>query len=137
MYKRKTWSEKLYTAREPEVEKLTKDFAGARAGERMLIPTPKLIDDYIRHIPKGKEVEVEIIRKDLAAEYNADITCPLTTGIFLRISAEAAYEEYEKGTPVSKITPFWRVINDRMPTAKKLSFGTDFVNEQRRKEKLN
>ena len=103
----------------------------------MLIPTPKLIDDYIRHIPKGKEVEVETIRKDLAAEYNADITCPLTTGIFLRISAEAAYEEYEKGTPITKITPFWRVINDRMPTAKKLSFGTDFLNEQRRKEKLN
>ena len=100
----------------------------------MLIPTPKLVDDYIRQIPKGKGVDSTTIRNDLAAEYGAEVTFPLTTGIFIRIVAEAAYEEYQKGKPLNKITPFWRVINEKSPTAKKLTFGTDFLKEQRMKE---
>ncbi|MGZ3924691.1 MAG: hypothetical protein ACXVBJ_13045, partial [Flavisolibacter sp.] len=111
-----------------------KDFAGIKTGQLMLIPTPKIVDAYIRQIPKGKEANSERIRKDLAAEFHAEVTCPLTTGIFIRIAAEAAYEEYEKGKPLSKITPFWRVISEKSPTAKKLSFGTKLLKEQRKKE---
>ena len=133
-YKAKTWAEKLNIDREPVVEKVKKDFAGVKAGQMMLIPTPKIVDAYIRQIPRGKQVDVSTIRKDLASEYHAETTCPLTTGIFLRISAEAAYEEFEKGKPVSSITPFWRVIDERSATAKKLSFGTTFLKEQRNKE---
>jgi len=133
-YKRKTWKEKLDDGREPKVEKANKEFAGIHAGQKMLIPTPKLIDDYIRHIPKGKTVDTETIRKDLAIEHGAEVTCPLTTGIFVRIVAEAAYEEYQQGRAISKITPFWRVIDEKSPTAKKLTFGTDFLTEQRKQE---
>jgi hypothetical protein len=102
----------------------------------MLIPTPKLVDAYIRQIPEGKEVDITTIRKDLAAEYHAEVTCPLTTGIFLRIAAEAAYEQYQDGTPLNKITPFWRAINEKSPAAKKLTFGTRLLKEQRKKEGL-
>ena len=133
-YKRKTWAQKLDDGRAPHIEKADKTFAGIQAGQQMLIPTPKLVDDYIRQIPKGKGVDSATIRNDLAAEYGAEVTCPLTTGIFIRIVAEAAYEEYQKGKPLNKITPFWRVINEKSPTAKKLTFGTDFLKEQRRKE---
>jgi len=133
-HKRKTWNEKLNIDHKPVIEKADKDFAGIKAGQLMLIPTPKLVDAYIRQIPEGTEVDVTTIRKDLAAEYHAEVTCPLTTGIFLRIAAEAAYEEYEKGTPLNKITPFWRVIGEKSATAKKLTFGTAFLKEQRRKE---
>ena len=136
-YKRKTWAEKLNDGREPHIEKSDKDFAGIRAGQQMLIPTPRLVDDYIRQIPKGKGVDSTIIRKDLAMEYGAEVTCPLTTGIFIRIVAEAAFEEFQKGKPVSKITPFWRVITEKSPTAKKLTFGTDFLKEQRKKEGIS
>src|SRR5690242_17046112 len=133
-YKRKTWAEKLNIDRTPIVEKADKDFAGIKTGQMMLIPTPKIVDAYIRQIPKGHFVDTDTIRKDLAAEYHAEVTCPLTTGIFIRIAAEAAYEEYEKGKPLSKITPFWRVIDEKSPTAKKLSFGTKLLREQRKKE---
>lgn len=133
-YKRKTWQEKLHDGRKPQVEKAVKDFAGIRAGQTMLIPTPELIDDYIRQIPKGKTVDTPTIRKDLAIANNAEATCPLTTGIFLRIVAEAAYEDYQSGKPMSKITPFWRVIDEGSPTAKKLTFGTQFIKEQRARE---
>jgi hypothetical protein len=74
------------------------------------------------------------MRKDLAAEYKAQYTCPVTSGIFLRIVAENAYEEYQKGKPVSKITPFWRMLDRKSPALKKLTFGTAFVEEQWKKE---
>ena len=133
-HKRKTWQEKLNIDRKPVVEKADKGFGGIQAGQIMLIPTPNLVDSYIRQIPKGQHVDINTIRKDLAAEYDAEVTCPLTTGIFVRIAAEAAYEQYEKGTPLNKITPFWRVIDEKSNTAKKLSFGTALLKEQRKKE---
>jgi hypothetical protein len=135
-YQRKTWEEKLNIDRKPEIEKVEKDFGGVKAGQMMLIPTPGLVDAYIRQIPKGMQVDIPSLRKDLAAEYHAEITCPLTTGIFIRIAAEAAYEAYHNGTPLEKITPFWRVIDETSPTAKKLSFGTAFLKQQRKKEGL-
>ncbi|SHF77565.1 hypothetical protein [Flavisolibacter ginsengisoli] len=136
-YQRKTWAEKLNVDRSPEIEKVEKDFGGVKAGQMMLIPTPRLVDAYIRQIPKGRQVDSITLRKDLAAEYHAEITCPLTTGIFLRIAAEAAYEAYRQGTPLEKITPFWRVIDETSPTAKKLTFGTALLKQQRKKEGLD
>lgn len=102
----------------------------------MLIATPGIVDDHIRQIPKGQSTDVRQIRKDLAAEYRADYTCPVTTGIFLRIVAEAAYEQFQQGKTLSKITPFWRAISPDSPTAQKLTFGTDFLIKQRKKESL-
>jgi hypothetical protein len=133
---RKTWVQKRDIDKIPEVKKVDMDFADIKAGQKMLVATPRIVDGYIRHIPKGHEASLTQMRKDLAAEYHAEATCPVTSGIFLRIVAEAAYEEYMNGKPVSKIAPFWRMINEKSPTAKKLSFGTDFLMAQRRKEKL-
>jgi hypothetical protein len=135
-YKRKSWIEKRDIQKEAEVKKPDKDFADMKIGETMFIATPLIVDSYIRHIPKGKQSTLSQMRKDLAAEYHADKTCPVTSGIFLRIVAEAAFEEYEQGKPVSKITPFWRLMDERSPAAKKLTFGIEFLKEQRKKEKL-
>lgn len=136
-YKTKTWIEKRDIVKEPQVKKLEGDFADMHAGEKMLIANPKIVDEYIRQIPKGKEVSLQQMRKDIAAAFDADKMCPTTAGIFLRIVSEAAHEELEAGKPLSKITPFWRMMNDRSPAAKKLSFGVDFLKEQRKKEKLS
>lgn len=136
IYYRKTWQEKLTRYDQPQVKKSDKAFAGIKAGQLMLIPTPLVIDQYIRQIPKGTSVTIETLRRDLALEYGAEVTCPLTTGMFVRIVAEAAYEAYENGTPPEEITPFWRVIDEASPLARKLSFGTDFLIEQRRPERL-
>ena len=127
-YKRKTWEEKLHIDRKPVIEKADRDFAGIRTGQMMLIPTPMLVDEYLRQIPKGKQANITTIRKDLAAQYHAEVTCPLTTGIFLRIVAEAG--------SLNKITLFWRAMDEKSPAAKKLSFGINFLKEQRKKEGL-
>jgi hypothetical protein len=133
-YKRKSWQEKLHVDKNAEVKKNEVDFADIPAGSNMLIATPLIVDEYIRQIPKGHFTDIKQIRKDLAAEYKAEYTCPVTTGIFIRIVAEAAYEEYEKGKPISKITPFWRALSAKSPSAKKLSFGIKFLLDQQKKE---
>ena len=133
---KKTWQQKLDIDQQPQVKKSEKDFAGIRNGQLMLIPTPRMVDAYIRQIPRGKQVDPQTMRRDLAAENHAEVTCPLTTGIFIRIAAEAAWEQYQKGTPLKQLTPFWRVINEKSPTAKKLSFGTEFLKKMREGERL-
>ena len=133
---KKTWQQKLDIDQQPQVKKSEKDFAGIRNGQLMLIPTPRMVDAYIRQIPRGKQVDPQTMRRDLAAENHAEVTCPLTTGIFIRIAAEAAWEQYQKGTPLKQLTPFWRVINEKSPTAKKLSFGTEFLKKMRDGERL-
>jgi hypothetical protein len=118
------------------VKKLEKDFADMPAGAKMLIATPKIIDDYVRQIPRGKSGSLATMRRDLAVEYGADYTCPVTSGIFLRIVSEAAHEQIEKGTPLGRVTPFWRVVDEKSSLNKKLSFGEAFVKQQRKKEGL-
>ena len=132
----KSWNEKFNNGKDIQVKTLDKKFADIEAGEKMLIATPNIIDEYIRQIPAGTETGLKTIRNDLAIELNADKTCPVTTGIFLRIVAEKAYEEWQNGTPVNSITPFWRVIDKKASIVKKLSFGYDFIEKQRKIEGL-
>lgn len=131
----KTWKEKYLTRSVPEVKIITHKFADIPEGASMLIATPKIVDEYIQHIPKGKTGNIQTMRKDLAAEFHAEYTCPVTSGIFLRIVAEKAYEEYQLGK--KKITPFWRIIDPKSPAAKKLTFTPDFIHSKRKEEGID
>jgi hypothetical protein len=132
----KTWTEKLQAAKVAKVKRIDIDFADIPAGSNMFIATPQIVNDYIKQIPKGKSVTLKAIRKDLAVENNADYTCPVSTGIFLRIVAEASYEQYLTSKSTKGIAPFWRVVAPNSPLAKKLSFGQDFLIAQRKVEKI-
>jgi len=126
-YKRKTWHEKMKPGFEPKVEKTLKKFADIPEGASMLIATPQIVDAYVRNISPGTHTDIKQMRKDLATEYHAEYCCPVTSGIFVRIVAEAAYENYLAGVPVEEITPFWRIIDANSPVAQKLTFGTDLL----------
>ncbi len=130
----KSWLEKFHSDKKPIVKVIDKRFADMPEGTKMFIATPKIVDEYINHIPKGGQVDITTMRKDLAAEYEAEMTCPVTTSIFLRIASEVAYEKYTSGTSLDEVTPFWRVITPKLPIAKKLSCGVDFIRTQREKE---
>ncbi|MFN6063187.1 MAG: hypothetical protein ACK49K_07855 [Bacteroidota bacterium] len=130
MTKKKTWLDKLNESKHPHTVKLMKAFAGIPAESNLFIPSPKLIDEYIQHIGFGKRIDTKTLRKDLALEHNADYTCPVTTGIFLRIVAEANYEKLQQGISLKEITPFWRVIEPNSALAKKLTFGQEFLVQQ-------
>lgn len=134
---KKTWSQKMRPDMKHEVKTNDKAFADIPAGSSFLIATPGIVNAYVRNIPEGRHVSIKQMREDLAAEYHAEYTCPVTSGIFLRIVAENAWEELMKGKSVSKITPFWRMIDLKSPSAKKLACGTDFIREMREKEGLS
>ena len=131
---KKSWLDKFNENKEPKIKRIEIDFADIPAGSNMFIATPKLIDAYIQQIGIGKRIDIKTLRKDLAIEYNSDYTCPVTTGIFLRIVAEANYEKLQNGKHVEEITPFWRVIEPNSALAKKLTFGQDFLLQQIEKE---
>ena len=134
MQTKKSWAEKLRSSKPHEVKPAPRDMAGMKKGEMMLIPSAQIVDAFLRAIPKGSTMEPKSFRRGLAAQYGAEVSCPITTGIQLRIVAEAAYEAYEKGTDVGAITPFWRVVDEGSPTAAKLACGVNFITQQRTRE---
>lgn len=133
---KKTWTEKLNIEKTCVVKTIEKRFADIMEGESMLITSPQIINEYVKEIPKGTSTDLKTMRNDLAILYHAEKTCPVTTGIFLRVVAEAAFEQHQKGKPIEDITPFWRMIDSKSKIAKKLTCGVDFITKQRIKEGL-
>jgi hypothetical protein len=133
---KKSWVEKRDLAKPIKIELLEKDFIDLKAGTKMLVAHPGIDDRYIRKIKPGTAVETKTLRREIALQYDADRCCPLVTGIFLRILAEAAHEEYCNGKPLHKISPFWRVITPDSAIADKLSFGKELLMKMRKKEGL-
>jgi len=129
-----SWQTKLAKPHSARLKRVDKPMMGMPAGSLMYISTPAEIEAYISEIPKGVWVDVSTLRKDLAQAHGADWTCPLTTGIFLRILAEAHVERIREGLTNEPICPFWRVISPNSPLAKKLSFGPEFIQEKRQEE---
>ena len=119
---RTSWREKLERPQDAKVVKIPPKMSRFGSGT-MLIPTPKLVDEMIRQVPKGKLVTVSELRRKLAADFRTDVTCPLTTGIFVRIAAEAAEEDRANGK--KRIAPYWRVIKDDGSMNPKFPGGTE------------
>lgn len=128
----KSWEDKFFTKQNYEIKTIQKSFWGHVAGSKMLILTPLIIQEYINHIESGNFSNIEIMRNDLAIEYGADFTCPMTTGIFLKIVAEYNYEKLNnKGI---EICPFWRIIAPDSKLSNRLSFDKKFIIRKRDSE---
>jgi len=111
-------------------------FADVVAGQMMLVPTARQVDDFMRSIPPGTSMDVRALRRGLAQRHGAEVTCPVSVGYHLRTVAEAAHEDIERGMPAAEVTPFWRVLDASTPTTGRLSFGADFVRKRRSVERL-
>jgi hypothetical protein len=133
----KTWTEKLADPRPHVVKPAPISIAGMKAGQLMLVPTARLIDDFVRSIPRGRSMDVRALRAALAAAHDAEVTCPITTGFHIRTVAEAAWEAVASGAPISTVTPVWRVLGATSPTLPKLSFDLAFIRERRALEGLD
>jgi hypothetical protein len=127
----KTWADKK-RAKPPHTVTLAKDFAGVPAGSRLLISCPMELEDYLKkHVPYGTTKEIQQVRRELASLHGADATCPVSTSIFLRTIAEAAWDEIGGGKTTTDVAPFWRVIDPKSPLAKKLRAGVQWIEQQR------
>ena len=124
------WENKFHKDYIEKVKIIDKRFGEIQPGQKMLISSPKSIYDYINHIPYGTFKTVNNMRIELAKQKNANNTCHLTTGIFLRVAIEYSIEE-------KNIIPYWRIINIKLPIAKKLSCGLDFIEKKQNEEGIN
>ncbi|KAB2906558.1 MAG: MGMT family protein [Kofleriaceae bacterium] len=104
-----------------KVEVLTKAKGGNYPPGKMLVSTPLEIEAIVRRIPEGRVLTLGALRAALARSHKADYTCPITTGIFLRIVGEAAEEERAAGK--TAVTPYWRVVRDDGTLIDKLPGG--------------
>ena len=113
------------------VKILEKNFSDMKAGEKMLISSPEVISSFISRIPVGTTITLKEMRHALAKEKGADNTCPVTTGIFLRIAIEEVLDGFKvDDTPI----PFWRVIDEKHPILKKLGIAPSEIIRMRQKE---
>ena len=118
--KKRTWVEKLNDSKGlPKVEKITDKMSKRWGTGTVVIPAPVEVDEIMRKVPAGKLVTINDIRATLARKHKATIGCPMTTGIFAWIAANAAEEQRQEGE--KEITPYWRtlktggVINPKYP----------------------
>lgn len=91
--KKKSWVEKLADSRGlPKVEKITDKMSKRWGTGTVVIPAPMEVNEMMRRLPEGKLIIINEIRAALAKKHKAMIGCPLTTGIFAWIAANAAEE---------------------------------------------
>ena len=106
---KKSWSEKLRDNKNlPRVEKITEKMSGRWGTGTVVIPAPIEVDELMKRVPERKLITINEIRTVLAKRHQATIACPLTTGIFAWVAANAAEEERGKGK--KDVTPYWRTL---------------------------
>ena len=128
------WRTRLRDGTAPRRVVLEADFAGVPAGRTLFVATPGLLADRVLAIPEGETLEVRTLRDALARDHGADASCPVTTALFLRIVAEAAWDDLQDGTPLDRVIPFWRVIDPASPVAARLRCGADWIRDRREAE---
>ncbi len=118
--KKRNWVQKLANSRGlPRVEKINEKMSKRWGTGTVIIPAPIEVDEMMREVQTGKLVTINEIRVAVSRKYNATIGCPMITGIFAWIVADAAEEERQLGE--KDITPYWRtlktggVINPKYP----------------------
>ena len=132
MRTRKSWREKMENPDLPKVVDIPPRMQKRLGSGTLLLPSPHDVDDAIRAVRKGAVVSVSKICRDLAAKYATDSACPLVTGIFVRIAAEAAEEAAAEGR--TRITPYWRVVKDDGSLYPKFPGGVERQAERLRAE---
>ncbi len=104
---KKPFNQKLHTPGDlPKVEEITNPRQIARYGPgRMLVAPPLAYDAVMKSVPGGRLITLDRVRAHLARQNGADVTCPLTAGIFINIAAQASVERGGQDP-----TPYWRTL---------------------------
>ena len=107
---RKSAREKLLDDKDlPKVFDTRNEKVSKRWGEGLcVIPRPRDVDALMKKVPKGKLTTINELRAAVARQHNADMGCPITTGIFAWIAAHAAAEAQADGR--KRVTPYWRTL---------------------------
>ena len=127
------WQEKFNKEKKEKIKKLTFNFADIKKGQKMLVSSPKSISKYIKKFPLEKK-DCNTNERCIGKKRKADKTCPVSTGIFLRIAIEASLEEQKKEKLKKPNLPFWRIIDENTPILKKLSISKTMLRKYYKSE---
>jgi len=92
----------------PKVSGITGKMSTRWGTGTICIPAPREVDEIMRKVPEGKLITINQIREIVAKKHGATIGCPITSGIFAWIAANAAEEAAAEGE--KNITPYWRTL---------------------------
>lgn len=118
MMVKKTANEKLFGSKDlPKLVDLREkpDAMKRLKGRIMLVASPLQYNQLMAEVPVGKVLTIDRMREYLAQEAAADVTCPMTAGIFTNICAHASQERE------TDQIPWWRTLkkagelNDKYP----------------------
>lgn len=93
-------------------------------GSRMYFAPPIDYDTVMRRVPFGKLLTVGIIRDYFAKQNGADLTDPMTAGIFVSIAAWASFQRSEDETP------YWRTLKANGELNEKYPGGAEAQKEK-------
>jgi hypothetical protein len=109
MKAKKSWREKLADSKGLPKTGLIEGKMSKRWGTgTMVIPAPIEVDALMQQVPRRKLATINELRAALARKHKVDVGCPITTGIFAWIAANAAAEAAAEGR--KRITPYWRTL---------------------------
>lgn len=111
MKARKTWAEKLRDNKGlPKIGRIEGNLSTRWGTGTFVVPAPIEVKELMDKVPKGKLTSINQLRATLAKKHNTTIACPITTGIFAWIAANAAEEAAAAGA--KRITPYWRTLKN-------------------------
>jgi alkylated DNA nucleotide flippase Atl1 len=113
MAKRKTALDHLNSGRTPHIVHMIPPGApGYREadGGAMVVSSPAEVNALVRTLKPGEIVTLVDLRAALARRHQVAVACPVSTAIFLNMSARAAEEQRLMGVPEAELTPWWRVL---------------------------
>lgn len=118
---KKTYNQKMNAAGDlPKIQDLSgkPEFVTRYGGSKMLIAAPVQYNEIMAKVPEGKIITSDKVRDYLAGKHGADVTCPLTAGIFMNICAQASEER-----DADRI-PYWRTVKTKGELNEKYPGGT-------------
>lgn len=98
------WNAKLRPDMQPRV------VTDHRRGDRLLLPTPLLVAAEVLAVPAGRTLTMSQLRARLALRHDADRTCPLMTGMFVKVIAGAVADDLVHQR--TERWPIWRLVAD-------------------------
>lgn len=104
---------------------------GVMVDQTMLMPSAEAIARQMLAVPPGATSSLGQMRAQLAREYGADATCPVTTQRMIKIVAARSVADHQAGR---EAVPFWRVVDPDRPNGAKLPGGSEFIRARRRDE---
>lgn len=83
--------------------------APASSARSWLVPTPPMVEGFVRSIPWGRSLDLAAMCAILAERHGASSASAEAVAAHLRAIATEGCAALERGADPARVTPFWRV----------------------------